>query len=116
MSDEEEIRTVHPFKLINRGEDTVVGEDNNVIFSDFSPRVIPSDVPDEEIDDLVSPKDVSAREPAPSPELPPPTEPTLSETTVPAPVDKGDGKKSQDATSSPSSSIDPKSGHEEQPA
>lgn len=117
MPEEQEVREVHPFKVINRGEDTVVGDDDNVVFSDFSPKVVPSSTPEREVEKVVDPKVEFAPEPAASETLlTPPTEPTSLATPVPAPADSDTGKSKSDDPTSPSSSTDPKSGQDEPPA
>ncbi len=90
-SEPDEPRTITPFKLINRGEDTL-NLDEQVVFADFSPRIVPADTPDEELEEVVVvPKDESAPEPAASPESNPTTEPSSSETPVPTPANKEGG-------------------------
>ena len=79
---EEESKTISPFVIMQRGFGTVDPADSNrVVFEDFSPRVMPSDAPDEEVDldELVIPKGLSVLAPASSSESPPPTEPPPSE-------------------------------------
>lgn len=110
MPEESEPRTVNPFKVINRGEDTVV--DDDVIFADFSPRLLPAETPDDE-EVVVVPKVESAPEPVPSSESTPTTEPQTSETVVPVPVDEEDGQPKIPATGKRTSSSDPKSGQNE---
>jgi len=112
--EESEPRTLTPFKVINRGEDTVI--DDAVVFADFSPRVVPASVADEEIDDILLPKDVSALAHVVPPELIPLTEPTLSTTPVPLPVVSEETKSESIETTLQSSSIDPKTGPDSQPA
>lgn len=118
MSEASEEREIFPFKIINRGEDTIVGDDDNVVFSDFSPRTVPADVPDSEIDGIVSPKEESAPEPAASPvsTSTPPTEPTLSATPAQTPASEEGGSKNQAESTSQSSSSSRKAGQSEQPA
>ena len=126
MADEEtEARTVTPFRVINRGEDTL-DEHEDVVFADFSPRVLPSEVPDEDIDGALNPKGVSAPERVSSPESTSTTEPTPTGTPAPAPADSGAGMISDlsgtaagqtgTGTTSPTSSSDPKSGPAAPPA
>lgn len=81
-------RQVTPFKVIRRGEDSI-DNDDRVTFSDFSPRVVPADTPEE----IVVPKAVSAPEPAPSQESTQTPVQTSSEPTVQTPANKGPGKK-----------------------
>lgn len=64
MTDQDEPRTLNPFRVIHRGEDTV-DENDNVLFADFSPKVLPADTP-EEVDFSVGPKALSVPEPATS--------------------------------------------------
>ena len=117
MPEEPEARELHPFKIINRGQDTVAGDDERVVFADFSPRVVPSETPDEEIDNTISPKAVSAPVPAESETgSTPPTAPTLSGTPAPAPAPSGDGKNKSNDTSSPSSSSSQNPGPDAPPA
>jgi hypothetical protein len=99
-------RKITPFRVMRRGEDSIDSE-NEVVFSDFSPRVVPADFPDEE---LTVPKDVSAPAPAPSTDLAPASGRTTSVTSVPPSVNSDAGKLNQNATSSPPSSTPPKSG------
>lgn len=108
MSDEmPEPRTITPFKLINRGEDTL-DENENVVFADFSPRVIPSETPDE-VEDIL-PKAESAPEPVPSSESTQTEGQETSETPVQAPVEEDAGSLSLNETSSQSSSSGPRNG------
>lgn len=117
MPEESEARELHPFKIIQRGQDTVAGDDETVVFADFSPRVVPADTPDREIDNSILPKAGSALVPAASEtELIPPIEPTLSETPVPEPAPLGDGKSKSSETTSQSSSSNPNPGPVEPPA
>ena len=119
MSDqpsEEDAVAINPFVLINRGEDSVIGKGNNerVVFSDFSPKVLPADVPEEVTtvlpEEVGDPKDLSAPEGADSePSTPTPTEPTSSENPVPNPADSEGGQKETE-NGSPTSSSDQKSG------
>ena len=104
-----EPKTITPFKVINRGEDTV-DRDDRVVFADFSPKVLPADAPDEEV--VVVPKDGSAMAPASSSgaSLTETDEPTSSATSAPAPASEDDGKPSQSETGKPDSSSPPKSG------
>lgn len=78
-------REISPFKIINRGEDTVHGD--NVVFSDFSPRVLPSDGPDVE----TVPKGESAPGPVPSSESVQTAGQTTSDTSVQTPASKEAG-------------------------
>jgi hypothetical protein len=82
-----EVREVSPFVIMHRGMGTVDPADpNRIVFEDYSPRVLPSDVPEEvpvELDEIIVPKGVSVTEPAPSSESPPTTEQPASETPVP---------------------------------
>lgn len=118
MTEEREVRELHPFKTINRGEDTVVGDDEKVIFADFSPRVIPAEVANEEIDEIISPKGSSAPAPVDSkiPESTPPTEPSSSTTPAQEPAGSEDLKNPKSETQSPDSSTDQKNGQSEPPA
>lgn len=52
-------RQVNPFSKIYRGEDSV-GQDDEVVFSDFSPKVVPSSGQDESEEALDLPKGGSA--------------------------------------------------------
>lgn len=84
----DEARTVSPFVRMDRGFASIDPSDpNNVVFEDFSPRVLDADAPDEvyvEPEISTIPKGSSAPVPASSSESPPPTEPPKLETPVPA--------------------------------
>jgi hypothetical protein len=97
-------REITPFKIINRGEDTLSG--TNVVFSDFSPKVLPADAPDE-VEEIPVPKEESAPEPAPSSESTETPVQEKSEKPAQAPVNKEDGKSE---AGSPTSSSSQKSG------
>jgi hypothetical protein len=99
-------RKISPFKVIRRGKDSV-DNDEDVVFADFSPLVLPADVPDEEI---ILPKDAFAREPAPLTDLAPSSALTSSVTPALKAASSGDGKPSPSATSSQPSSLPKKSG------
>lgn len=92
----DEARKVVPFRIMRRGQDSV-DEENDVVFSDFSPRVLPADVPDET--EVTVPKDVSAPELAPSTDLAPASGQNTSVTSVPQPVSKDAGKPNPSVTS-----------------
>lgn len=94
MSNEDEARQINPFKIIQRGEDTI-GPDDDVQFADFSPRIVPSDTPDEEVTAAPSPKGESVMAPARSSVSQEKTEPEKSDTTVPPPADQDNGQPSQ---------------------
>lgn len=89
-----EPREVSPFKIINRGEDTV-DKNDRVVFADFSPKVVPSETPDRE----KSPKGASAPRPARSKESPPKTEQKKSETSAQTPASKDAGAANPSGTS-----------------
>lgn len=110
MSDRQsEPQEIAPFKVIERGEDTVIND--QVVFADFSPRVLPADAPDEvAVDEVTVPKEESAPEPVPSQESTETTELQTSDTTVQVPADEGDGLLSQNESGKPDSSSDPKTG------
>lgn len=110
----DEAQKLTPFKIINRGEDTL-DSDDDVIFADFSPKVLPADAP-EEVEEIPVPKDDSAPAPAPSSESPVKTEQTSSKTPAPAPAGKADGNAKKNESSSQTSSSGQKSGPSEQPA
>lgn len=101
--DESQARKITPFKIIQAGEDTL-DADNEVQFSDFRPRTVSADTPEEVIEP--APKDSSAPAPAPSPESTQTTEPQKSDNPVQAPADEGTGKPSQTKSGSQSSSSD----------
>lgn len=88
-------RKITPFRVMRRGDDTV-DADNDVVFSDFSPRVLPADFPDEEV---TVPKDVFAPQPAPLPDLAPASGRSTSGTSVPKSVSSDAGKPNPSATS-----------------
>lgn len=101
---EDDARPVTPFQVINRGEDTVDGDDR-VTFSDFRPTVLPADAVEEpEVEPV--PKDESAPEPAPSAESNETTEQTTSETSAQDPANSDDGKPSPSEPSKSSSSTE----------
>lgn len=81
-----EAKEVTPFQIIDRGEDTV-NTSGRVTFADFSPKVLPSEAPDEEL----VPKDVSAPAPAQSSESTQTTEQKKSEKNAQSAADKADG-------------------------
>lgn len=89
MADEahDEPQELTPFRIINRGEDTLDAS-GNVQFADFSPRVLPSEVPDEVVE---VPKAESVPAPVSSSESPETSEPKTSARTVPVPVAEDDG-------------------------
>lgn len=105
-------RKITPIRMMTRGEDSIDSE-NQVVFSDFSPKILPADFPDEEV---TVPKDAFAQAPAASGDLAPSSALTSSGTSAPPPptslpaVPTGDGKPSPSASSSPPSSSAPKSG------
>lgn len=115
MTDEarDEPRTISPFKIIQRGEDTVDG-DENLIFSDFRPHVMGADVVIE--DDLPAPKGVSVPEPAPSSGSDQTTVQTMSENPVQALADEADGVPSPSVDLKQTSSSPKKTGSGEQVA
>lgn len=108
MSEEahDEPQELTPFRIVNRGEDTV-DSNNNVQFADFSPRVLPSEIPDEVVE---VPKDESAPEPAPSSVSTETSEPVKSETPVPTPVVEDDGMPSPSESGKRTSSSPKKNG------
>lgn len=95
-----------PFRIVNRGEDTTDAH-GNVQFADFSPRVLPADVPDEAVE---VPKEESAQAPVPSSESTEIVEPKRSETTVQAPVVEDDGMPSPNGSGKRASSSEKKTG------
>lgn len=95
----DEAQTVSPFKFIQRGEDTL-DDEGNVMFADFTPKIVPSETPDE-IEP--APKVESAPEPAPSPESTQTSVQRPSETPVPEPAEEAE-------SGSPTSSSDQKNG------
>lgn len=99
-------RKITPIRVMRRGEDSF-DADNEVVFADFSPKVLPADYPDEEV---TVPKDAFAPAPVPSGDLAPASAQTSSGTSVPKSVTSGAGKPSPSATSSPASSSPKKSG------
>lgn len=109
----DEPRTVTPFMLIERGDDTL-GPNDEILFADFSPKIVPADTPDE----VVVPKDVSVPEPVVSPE--PQSTPQTAQTSsvIPAlvPAIKVNGSDNPSEILPPSSSSDQKSGPSEPPA
>lgn len=108
MSQEEsESRTLYPFKTIHRGDDTL-GKDDEILFADFSPKVLPSDAPDEE--EPIAPKAESVPEPAPSSESTENVEQKTSDNPAPTPADKEDGTNKSSENLKQSSSSNPKSG------
>lgn len=100
---EDTAKQLNPFKLIQRGEDTL-GPDDDVQFADFSPRMLPADVPEP------SPKDESALAPAHSKGSREKIERPTSDTSAQEPADKGDGQNSPNEDSSQTSSSEKKSG------
>lgn len=115
-SEPDEPRTITPFKIIERGDDTL-GANGEVLFADFSPRIVPADTPDDDEEEVVVvPKGESAPEPVASPESTSATEQTTSETNVPTPADKADGSPNPNEPSLPTSSSDQKPGPSEPPA
>lgn len=103
----EEPKTITPFKLMNAGEDTL-GPDDEVLFADFRPRVVPSDTPDEVED--ADPKVESAPELAPYSESTQTPEPQTSEKSVPTPAEEGAGQSSPQGNGKQNSSSGLKSG------
>jgi hypothetical protein len=101
---EDEVRKVNPFRVIRRGDDTVDGEDD-IVFADFSPKVLPADTPEEVVP---VPKDSSAVEPASFSESTQTSEPKKKAS--PASASAGAGKRSQSAASKQGSSSSPKTG------
>jgi hypothetical protein len=99
-------KKVVPFRIMRRGDDTV-DRDNEVVFADFSPVVLPSDLVTEE---PTVPKDVYAPEPAPSTDLAPASGPSSSGTSAPPSAILADGSPNPSATSSPPSSSGKKTG------
>jgi len=92
MSEEHnEPKVVSPFKIIQRGEVTLV--DDSVAFADFSPRVVPADTPDDR--ETTVPKAESAQVPAPSSESTLTIELETLDNPAPAPVDGDAGQPSQ---------------------
>ena len=108
MSEEtpEDARTITPFKIIHRGEDTV-DSDDVVRFADFSPKVLPSDAPEEE---GIAPKGESAPARASSLASRKKTEPTKSEKNAPENAGEAGGKSSRSESGSQTSSSPKKSG------
>lgn len=107
MTDEaSDAKKITPFKMISRGEDSVDREDD-IIFADFSPRIVPADTPEEPV---VVPKDEYAPAPAPSLESTEKTEPLKSDKPAPAPASKDDGKVSPAGNGKQDSSSPKKSG------
>jgi len=102
-------KILNPFRVIRRGEDTLGADGENVVFSDFSPRVMSADQPELEVEVTV-PKEGSAPEPAPSSESKEVIEPKRSETPAPAPADEGAGKPSLTVPGKLTSSSPKKSG------
>lgn len=102
-----EPRNLTPFKIIHRGEDTL-GPDDEVQFADFSPRMIPADVPDEVV--VAVPKEESAPQPVPSSESTETTEPAKSETSAQTPADEDAGKPSPNGSGKQTSSSAKKTG------
>lgn len=85
-------KEIHPFHTIQRGQDTTVGRNSKVVFSDFRSKVILNTVPT--VDDL-DPKDSSVQVHVPSSESNHQTEETTETKPVQTPVPKGSGKTSQ---------------------
>ena len=108
----DEAREIHPVKMMKIGEDTIVGEDeNNVVFSDFRARVLPSDVIVEEA--APAPKDLFAPEPVDSSGLPPLIEEPTTTQLVPPAVVKDSGEPSPTKPGKQTSSSVQKSGQSE---
>lgn len=99
-------RKVVPFRIMRRGKDSV-DEENDVVFADFSPLVLPSDVVTEE---PTVPKDVFAPDHAPLTDLAPSSAQSSSGTNAPPSATSAAGKRNQSGTSSPPSSSEKKSG------
>lgn len=93
-----EPRELNPFVIMQRGMGTVdPSDDNRVIFEDYSPRVVPSDAPDDddfELDIPSIPKGLSVLAPADSsvssettePQSEPPVSPVSTEDPLPFPM------------------------------
>lgn len=110
--DLEAARTVTPFQIIRRGQDTIDADDK-VTFADFSPQVLPSGAQEDvEVEVEPIPKEESAPGAASSQELTSaqtPPSPT-SEETVPQSAPSDAGSASPKETSKQSFSTPKKSG------
>lgn len=102
--EKDEARKLNPFRVIRRGDDTVDANDD-IVFADFSPRVLPADSPEEV---LPAPKDSSAVEPASSSESTVTNEPKKKAS--PASASEAGGKRNQSGAGKQSSSSNPKTG------
>ena len=107
MSENDTARKISPFKVIERGQDTI-DKDDDVIFADFSPRVLPADTPEETV--VPAPKGESVVEPAPSSESSETTEPKSQDKTAPEPAAKDSGKPKANASGTQVSSSPKKTG------
>ena len=102
-------KVLNPFRVVHRGEDTLGLDNETVVFSDFTPRIVPADQPEAKVE-APAPKGESAQEPVPSLESPSETEPTKSETPAQAPVEEVAGKPSLTVPGKLASSSNKKSG------
>ena len=98
------VRKVNPFRIIRRGDDTI-DPDSDIVFADFSPKVLPADAPDEV---PAVPKGSSAVEPASSSESKKTNEPQKKAS--PASATEAAGKRSPSVASKQGSSSSPKTG------
>ena len=96
-----------PFKIINRGEDSL-DENDDVVFADFSPKVVPADTPDQIVQP--APKASSAPAPAPSSESTQTIVQRASEELAQELAEEDDGLPSPSESSSQTSSSATKSG------
>lgn len=110
-----ESRPLTPFKIIRRGEDTL-DDEGKVVFADYSPGMIPSDIPDKEPVVEQVPKVESAQGPVSLQESTLTSEPQMSDTPAQEPVTKEDGQPSPSESLKQSSSTRKSPGSKEQPA
>lgn len=101
------VKEIHPFHTIQRGQETVVGPDAKVVFSDFRSKVILNTVPT--VDDL-DPKDSSVQVPASILESRRQIGETIDLTPVLEPVDKDNGNLKNPKSGKQTSSSNPKDG------
>lgn len=107
MPENETARKVTPFRIIERGQDTI-DKDDDVVFADFSPRVVPADTPEEQ--ETAVPKDDSAAEPAHSLESSVTTEQKNLDSPAPEPAVKDSGKLKESESGTQASSSQKKTG------